>query len=218
VGRNQLVNIPSASTAANNTVRSYRAEWRWTYRLMTGLTATQRNTLGANYISYNFLTGADRVSLDYGTATTLNAILTPRLTIDLSHSGEVQPSGGWSRQSDGLYYYQPSDQAKTFFLTSRIQYSPMPTISFTLTPAFRSGGRNGTLNGVSTPQSLDRRLDLLGSANLNFPIGTRGTLSGSIGRTYNAERQTTFPSGVPSPSPRSAQDYWTGALQFSWRP
>jgi hypothetical protein len=57
VSRSQLVNLPSASTAANNTQRVYRAEWRWTYRLLRGLTATQRNTLGATYSAYKAKTG-----------------------------------------------------------------------------------------------------------------------------------------------------------------
>ena len=41
--RTQSVNLPSASTSANNTQRNYRGEWHWTYRLFRGLTATQRN-------------------------------------------------------------------------------------------------------------------------------------------------------------------------------
>jgi hypothetical protein len=135
VARNQLVNIPSASTSANNTLRSYRAEWRWTYRLLQGLTATQRNTLGANYTSYNFLTGADRVALDYGTLTTLNAVLTPRLSIDLTHSGQVQPSGGWTRQDDGTYVFQPADESRIFSLSSRFQYTPSPIVSLSIIPA-----------------------------------------------------------------------------------
>ena len=218
VARNQLVNIPSASAAANNTLRTYRAEWRWTYRLLSGLTATQRNTLGANYTSYNFLAGADRVALDYGTVTTLNAVLTPRLSFDLSHSGQVQPSGNWSRQVDGLYYFQPADESRIFSLSSRIQYTPSPALSFTLMPSFRSSDRDGTVNGVSSPQRENRNLNVLGTANLNLPVGQRGTLSGSVGRTYFADRSITFASGVPTPSPRSELDYWTGALQFSWRP
>jgi len=218
VGRNQLVNLPSVSTAANNTLRTYRAEWRWTYRLLTGLTATQRNTMGANYTSYNFLTGADRLSLDYGTATTLNAVLTPRLSFDLNHSGQVQPSGNWTRQADGLYYFQPADESRVFSLSSRIQYTPASVLSFSLIPTFRSSERDGTLNGVSSPQRRSRNLNFQGGANLNLPVGQRGLLSGSVGRTYFADRSITFAAGAPTPSPRSELDYWTGALQFSWRP
>ena len=39
VSRSLYVNIPAASTAANNEIRSYRADWRWTYHLLPGLTA-----------------------------------------------------------------------------------------------------------------------------------------------------------------------------------
>ena len=218
VARNQLVNIPSASTSANNTLRSYRAEWRWTYRLMAGLTATQRNTLGANYTSYNFLTGADRVALDYGTNTTLNAVLTPRLSIDLTHDGKVQPSGGWTRLSDGEYVYQPADESRIFFLSTRFQYRPSPVLSLTISPEYRSTARKGTVNGVTRPQDDIRSLNFLGTADLNLPIGPRGTLSGSVGRRYDANRSINFSSGVAEPSPLSEQDYWTGSLTFSWKP
>jgi hypothetical protein len=217
VDRNQLVNIPSASTGTNNTLRSYQAEWRWTYRLFAGLTATQRNTLGANYTSFNFIRRADRLFLDYGTTTTLNAVLTPRLSMDLTHISKVQPSGGWTRDPDGQWFFQPSDESRTFTLTSRIQYSPSPVISLTLSPAYRSNDRDGTLNGISTPTSRNRNLNFMGSANLNVPVG-RGLLSGSIGRTYTADRSIGFSSGVQRPSPRSEQDYWSGSLQFSWQP
>jgi hypothetical protein len=218
VSRNQLVNIPSASTAANNTLRTYHAEWRWTYRLMQGLTATQKNTLGANYTSYNFLTGSDRVALDYGTLTTLNAVLSPRLSIDLTHSGQVQPSGGWARQLDGTYVFQPADESRIFLLATRFQYTPSPVISLSITPTYRSTAREGTVNGVTSPQLDDRNLSFLGSADLNMPIGARGTLSGSVGRSYFADRSTEFSSGIPKPSPLIERDYWTGSLQFSWRP
>ncbi|HET9327206.1 MAG TPA: hypothetical protein VFQ05_10560 [Candidatus Eisenbacteria bacterium] len=218
VMRNQLVNIPSASTSANNTLRTYRAEWRWTYRLLAGLTASQRNTLGANYTSYNFLTGADRVALDYGTLTTLNAVLTPRLSIDLTHSGQVQPSGGWTRLSDGEYVFRPADESRIFSLLTRFQYTPSPLLSLTFWPKYRSTSREGTLNGVTTPQRDNRNLTFEGTASLNIPIGSRGTLSGNVGRQYYADRSTDFSSGVAEPSPLSEQDYWTGSLQFSWKP
>lgn len=218
VARDQLVNIPSASTSGNKTERSYRAEWRWTYRLLAGLTATQRNTLGANYRSYNFLEDADRLDLDYGTLTTLNAVLTPRLAIDLTHSGQVQPSGGWTRLADGTYAFQPADESRIFALATRFQYTPSPVISLTIAPGYRSTQRQGNVNGVTSPQRDNRNLTFLGTANLNLPIGSKGTLSGSVGRSYYADRSTDFSSGVPQLSPLSELDYWTGSLQFSWKP
>ena len=218
VSRNQLVNLPSASTAANHTLRSYRGEWRWTYRLFRGLTATQRNTVGANYTAYNFLAGADRLALDYGTATTLNAVLSPRLSVDLNHAGQVQPSGNWSRAADGLYYFRPADEARSFTLSTRIQYTPTGILSLTLHPEYRSSDRDGTVNGVQSPQRLNRSLSFTGSANLNVPVGGGGLLTGSIGRTYVADRSTTFNVGAPTLSPLSEIDYWNATLQFSWRP
>jgi hypothetical protein len=217
VGRTQVVNIPSASTATNGTSRSYRAEWRWTYRLLAGLTATQRNSLGANYRSYDFLTGADKLSLDYGTTTTLNAVLSPRLSFDLSHNGEVRPSGGWTQDASGAWFFRPSDESRRFSLTSRIQYTPSPVVSLTLTPSFASNDVEGTLNGASTPTSRNRNLNFLGTMNLNLPLAG-GLITGSVGRSYQAERSTSFSGGLPRPSPRSELDYWTGSLQFSWKP
>ena len=182
------------------------------------LTATQRNTLGANYTSYDFLTNADRLALDYATTTSLNAVLTPRLSIDLNHSGELQPSGSWVRFADGLYYLQPSDKSRTFTLSTRIQYTPAPALAFTFEPTYRATDRDGATNGVTTPQRRGRTLNFIGTASLNLPVGRGGTLSGNVGRTYFADRSTTFTSGVPNPSPLSQLDYWTGSLQFSWRP
>jgi len=51
VTRNVLVNLRAGSTASNNEATSYRAEWRWSYRMLPGLTATQNNSIGADYIA-----------------------------------------------------------------------------------------------------------------------------------------------------------------------
>jgi hypothetical protein len=217
VNRNRLVNLPAASAAANYTLRSYRAEWRWTYRLLRGLTATQRNSMGANYSVYQFLPENDRLGLDYSTNTTLNAVLTPRLSADLTHNGQVQPGGNYTRSSDGLYYFRPSDEIRSFSLTSRISYTPAPGISLQVEPFFRSDERDASSGGIQSPQRRNRVLNFLGSANLNLPVAGRGTLSGNLGRTYNAERTITFASGSPTPSPRSESDFWNASLQFSWR-
>ena len=145
-------------------------------------------------------------------------VLTPRLSIDLTHCGQVQPSGGWTRQDDGTYVFQPADESRIFSLSSRFQYTPSPIVSLSIIPSYRSTTREGNLNGVTTPQRDNRNLTFQGNANLNLPIGRRGTLSGSVGRQYYADRSREFPSGVPTPSPLSELDYWTGSLQFSWKP
>src|SRR5262249_53720471 len=98
------------------------------------------------------------------------------------------------------------------------QYTPSPIFSLTLSPGYRSTDRNGTVNGVSSPQRQNRNLNFVGFANLNLPVGTNGTLTGSVGRTYFSERATSFSLGVPPPSPRSDLDSWTSTLQCSWRP
>jgi hypothetical protein len=217
VGRNRLVNLPGASTAANHTLRSYRADWRWTYRLFKGLTATQRNTLGANYTAYQFLQQNDRLSLDYSTTTTLNAVLTPRLSVDLTHIAVVQPAGNYTRQPDGLYYFQPADETRSFSLTPRVQYNPFTGIGLNFEPAFRAHERDGSLSGTTLPQRRSRSLNFIGSATLNIPVARRGLLSGSLGQTYFADRTITYASGSPAPSPRSEIDFWNSSLQFSWR-
>ena len=42
VTRNLLVNLRAGSTASNTEASAYRAEWRWSYRMLPGLTATQK--------------------------------------------------------------------------------------------------------------------------------------------------------------------------------
>ena len=61
-------------------------------------------------------------------------------------------------------------------------------------------------------------MNFQGGASLNLSIGRNGLLSGSIGRTYFADRSISFISGSPQPTPRSQLDYWIGSLQFSWKP
>jgi hypothetical protein len=217
VSRTQLVNIPSASTSANNLLRTYRAEWHWTYRLSRGLTATQVNTVSANYTGFTFMPQNDRLAMDYSTVTTLNAVLSPQLSVDLSHSAQLQPSGNYGLGPDGLSYFSPADRSKNYWLDSRISYRPSQAITLFLEPSFRSAERSGTLSGQTVPQREDRNLDFSGSTHLNVPVGKKGLLSGNIGRTYRAGRQVTFASGVPVPSPLSQYDFWNGSLQFSWK-
>ena len=64
--------------------------------MMPGLTATQSNTVGADYTFYNFLPQQDRLSMTYGTSTTLNAVFSPRFTMDLRHNAQHQPNGTYT--------------------------------------------------------------------------------------------------------------------------
>ena len=216
VGLSRAINLPSTSTSNNNDTRTYRAEWRWNYRLFRGLTANQSNTVQANYQFYPFAPDRNQLSLDYYTITQLNAVLTPRLTVEINHNARQQPSGDWRVLEDGSGALLPADENLNYTLRSRVTYSPVQAFSLSLAPEYVASDRNGTVNGVESPTRRSRRLNLSGFANLNLNIGRRGQLSGNVGRTFYTERATTYRNGVPQATPLSEQDYWNGFLQFSW--
>ena len=54
------------------------------------------------------------------------------------------------------------------------------------------------------------------SANVNLPIGTRGRLSGTLNRNFQANRTVDYVQGVPESGPVGESDYWQGSLQLSW--
>jgi hypothetical protein len=216
VSKNSLINIPSASTGSNNTVRSYRSDWTWSYRLMTGLTATQVNTVSADYQEYPFFPDNNRLTLDYGNLTTLNAVVTPHLNISLTHSLRETPGGNYTLYPDNLYYFERADETKNSSIRANIAYSPSPAISFGFRPNYYSTKRVGTVNGIEVPQRNNGTLDFSGGANINVPVGRKGTLRGDIGRTYRAERTITYSSGVAQQTPLSEVDYWNGSLQLTW--
>ncbi len=217
VSKNRLINIPSASTGANNNTRSYRSEWRWTYRLLPGLTATQRNTLSADYLEYPFLPDNNRLTLDYGAVTTLNAVVTPRLSMNVTHNSRQTPGGNYTIYPDGLYYFSRADESKNYTLAAAIAYTPSPAISLTFAPSYFAADRTGTVNAVQVPQRASRSLSFSGGANINRPVSRKGVLRGDIRRSYRADRSTTYSSGVPQSSPRSELDFWNGSLQLSWQ-
>jgi hypothetical protein len=216
VSKNSLINIPSASTGVNNDTRSYRSEWRWTYRLLPGLTATQRNTLSADYLQYPYLPVNNRLTLDYGAVTTLNAVITPRLSLNVTHNARQSPAGDYTIYPDGLYYFGRADESKSYTLGASIAYTPSPAISFTFEPSYFAADRTGTVNAVEAPQRASRTLAFSGGASINWAISRNGLLRGDIHRSYRADRATTYSSGVPLSSPRSELDFWNGSLQLSW--
>jgi hypothetical protein len=221
VSRSLFVNIPAASTAANNETRSYRADWRWTFRLLQGLTATQRNQLTADYIYYSFLpASSNRLSLDSFTSTTLNAVITPRLQLDITHDHRYQPTGGYAPLDapldDGNSYFSQADDTRNSSLRAGLNYSPSQSLSLSIRPEFSSFDRNGITDGVPVPQRSTRTLNFSGGASLNLPVGRRGQLTGSLARTYRADRTVTYVSGAPDNRPRSEIDYWNGSINFSW--
>jgi len=217
VSKNRLINIPSASTGTNNGTRSYRSDWNWSYRLLPGLTAVQVNTLSAEYLEYVFFPANNRLTLDFGSVTTLNAVVTPRLSISMTHNTRQTPAGNYTLYPDDLYYFERADENETSSLRANIAYSPSPALSLSFRPGYFAADRAGTTNGVQVPQRSTRTLDFAGGANINWPVGRKGSLRGDIARTYRAERSTTYTSGVARLSPRSEIDFWNGSLQLSWQ-
>jgi len=216
VVRLHFINLPSASTGANNETRTYRAEWRWTYRLLAGLTATQRNQLNADYLVYDFLPSNNRVSLNYKALTTLNAILTPRTTIELTHDTQFQPSGNYTRFDDGLDYFSKADEGQSYLLRGVFAYAPSPVISLNMRAEYQANARATNTAGGVVPQRDSRSMDFSGGGSLNVPLGARGRITGDLRRSYRADRSISFQNGIAQPSGRSEFDYWNGRLELTW--
>ena len=216
VSLTRSINLPALSTSNNTDTRSYRAEWRWSYRMLRGLTASQTNTIQADYEFFPFATDRNDLALDFNAVTTLNAVLTPRLSLDLIHNTRQQPRGDWRVLADGTGALLPADENFNYTLRTRVTWSPSRALSFTLTPDYLASDRSGTSNGVAAPTRRSRRLSFTGGANLNLPLGRSGLLTGTINRSFSADRTTTYRNGIPQPSPVAEQDYWNGSLQLSW--
>lgn len=216
VALSSLVNIPGRATSSNNDLRSYRADWRWTYRLFTGLTANQTNSVNADYRSYPFAPDRNDLSLDYNSITNLSAVITPRLSINLSHNLREQPKGTYQVLEDGLAYLLPSDEGRNYTLRANVTYSPSPALSLTLSPDYQETSRVGNQNGVEVPQRSSKSLNFSGGANLNLTLGRKGVLTGNISRSFQSSRAITYQSGEAQISPTSEVDFWNGSLQLSW--
>ncbi len=216
VTRNLLVNLRAGSTASNTEATAYRAEWRWSYRLLRGLTATQNNSISADYMHFNYTPTNDRLSMDYSTATSLNAVLSPRFTMDVRHNAKHQPSGTYTQFLDGLYYLSRSEVSDNSTLSARLAYTPSPAISFFMQPDYLAGERDASQSGTLAPTRTSRTLNFSGGASLNLPLGAKGRITGDILRTYRADRTISYTSGTPLSQPRTESDFWNGSLQISW--
>lgn len=217
VTRNVLVNIPAASKSANNELRSYDVEWRWSYRILPGLTASQSNTVGADYTHYYYLPTSDKLSLDYSVSTTLNAVLSSRFSLDVRHSARHQPSGTYGPLADGITYLSRSEVNDNYTLSARMSYSPSPALSLFMQPNYVAGDRDGSQGGALVPTRVNRQLNFSGGLSLNLRVGSRGHLTGDLQRTYRDERSVSYNSrGLPQSEVNTGSDYWNGALQFSW--
>ncbi len=210
------INLEKRASSSNTDTRSYRGTWIWNYRLLRGLTATQTNSISADYQFFPFNATRNALSLSYSTDTRLAAVVTPRLNIDLRHTASSQPRGSYTLLTDGNEYLQLSDDSEGFGLSTSISYRPSNALALVLTPDYSSNSRSGTTNGVESKQQEDRRVNFTGSAQLDLPISRKGRLTGRIGRTYSDQRSTRWQSGVPTTSPRSENDYWNGRLEMTW--
>jgi hypothetical protein len=216
VQRVLTLNLDAEHSAGNREDRVYRVDWRWTYRLLQGLTATQRNQIGATYTRNPYAPDKDRLSMTYLTITTLNANVTPRLSVDLTHSASYRPNGDYVLAPDGYSYFNISDSNRDYTLVGHIGYTPAPFLTLTLDPTYASNAREGTLNGQPSPDNTRRSLTFTGGVSVNLMVAGRGRLSGTLNRNSNLSRNVKYTAGVPKPEPRSSQDYWQGSLQFSW--
>lgn len=213
----RTINIERSTSSSNTDSRTYRGEWTWSYQMLQGLTVTQSNQITADYRFYPFAPERNTLGLTYNTLTTLNAVLTPRLSVRVAHTAQQQPRGSYTRDTaDDPESLKLSDEANNTGLRASIQYTPSPAISFTLDPAYSANVRSGTTDGVSAKQRDDRRLTLNGGVNLNLQLGRKGTLTGNISRNFDDSRSTTFDKGEPVPSPRAITDYWNGSLTLTW--
>ena len=215
VARAQYLNLTSSSSSSNSENHSYRAEWRWNARLLTGLTATQRNNIVASYDYLSFQQDQDKLSLDYSTVTTLNAVLTPRLTLDINHNIRYQPRGSYNPEADGVRYFSPADESRGYVLNAHIAYTPVPALTLSLIPDYQQYDRGTRTAEGTVPQNRQRSLNFSGGASLNLKVGSRGRLTGNIGRTFTSSQNTSYAAGA-SVTPTSEIDYWNGALQLSW--
>jgi hypothetical protein len=216
VSLNRSINLPSTSTSNNTDTRSYRAEWRWSYRLMRGLTASQVNIVQSDYQFFPFSPERNNLSLDYSSVTNLNAVLTPRLSIDVTHNARQQPHGDWLLLPNGEGVMLPSDENLNYTLRAQVVWQVSRGLSLNLLPEYLATDRTGTTNGVEAPTRTTRRLSFAGGANLDIALGSRGHLLGDIRRQFSEDRSTTYRSGVAQPSPLAGQDYWSGSLGLTW--
>lgn len=216
VSLTRAINLERRASSSNSDTRTYRGTWVWNYRLMRGLTATQTNSISADYQFYPFNATRNQLSLGYSTETRLAAVVTPRFNIDLRHTASEQPRGSYTVFGDGNEYLQLSDDNKSFGLSTSISYRPSNALALVLTPDYTANERSGTTNGVETKQRDDRRVNMTGSMQLDLPISRRGRLTGRIGRTYSDQRSTSYTSGVGTLSPRAESDFWNGRLEMTW--
>jgi hypothetical protein len=216
VSLSRSINLPSTSTSNNTDTRSYRATWTWSYRLMRGLTASQTNAIQSDYQFFPFAPERNDLGLDYNSVTNLNAVITPRLSIVVTHAARQHPHGDWRVLPDGNGVLLPSDENLNYNLVAQVVWAVSQGISLRLQPQYLATDRTGTTNGVETKTLTTRRVGLDGGVNLDIPLGKSGHLIGDVSKKLSDDRSTTYLGGVPNPSPLARQDYWFGSLSLTW--
>lgn len=212
----RAINLPAQSTGANVDTRSYRADWSWTYRLLRGLTANQTNRVEADYQFFVFSPTQNDLSFNYTTTTSLAATVTPHLSIALTHTAVVQPRGNYLVLSDGREYFLAADNSVDYKLGGSVSYTLSRFLTVTVQPSYDSNRRDQTVNGAEAPNTLTSQLILNGTAIMDFPLGPKGHLTGTIARTLNDTGNIQYQSGLRTPQRTSQQQYWNGSLQLSW--
>lgn len=217
VSRWQDLNISGTASASNTENRNYRAGWQWTARLTRGLTVNQTNSINAGYLRQLFSPSQNRLSIHYTTVTTLNALITPRLAMDVTHNADFEPSGAYRVNRDGVEAFSPSGDSRNYVLNASIRYTASPALTLTLNPVYYYRGNAVRTNGVSIPQRSVKTLSLSGGANVNLTIGNQGRLTGQITRQFNDQGTLEYAGPTAGVVHRTEYDYWNGSLQFSWK-
>jgi hypothetical protein len=212
--RSQLV-LPAAGSSQSSEVRSYRATWSWSYRMLPGLTVLQLNQLGADYTDMLF-SANDVLALSYLTQTNLNAVVSPRLNIQITHRSRVAPNGDFITQPGGTIVFSPASKRREYALSGNIAYTPSTVLTLSVLPYYTATNSEVTSGDQAVPSQRQRSLTLSAGASLNLPVTDKGRLTGDIRRSFQAQRNVAYSSGVPLSSPRSERDYWEGSLQLTW--
>ena len=217
VTRSQQVNLAAASTAGNTDERTYAATWNWSYLLLPGLTANQSNSLIADYTSLPFAPTSNSVSLNYTTLTNLDASIGPRLTIRTTHTSQFSPKGNYRPRvpNDPTEYLSLSDEFQNYALDMNIGYSVLPPfLTLNVHPSYSANTRSTTQSGLLSPQTKSKTLNFGWGTSLNVPVGAKGTLRGSLGRSENSSRQIKYETSGINVLPRSSTQSLGGQMTF----
>jgi hypothetical protein len=221
VGRSVTTNLLPSSVATNNESRDYRSEWTWSFRLLPGLTANQRNQMTAAYVYPYRDPINNRLLLEYTTFTTLNAIITPRLQFDVFQDYHFKPNGTYSPLdppgSDLRNYFSIAGSERNSLIRARISYTPASPLSINLEPEYSANDQQGTSGAIAIPTHSRRVLSLRGGASVNVPVGRLGKLTGGISRNVRETLNTDYPSGTAQSTRSSDPSYWVGNLQLTWQ-